>query len=84
MAQRLLAQFRMDYSKNINKIWYNELVSRLNEASDEFRRWWPDYDIAGDQNGIKEVCYPQIGTFFLRHNCLQTTDHLNLKVIIVD
>jgi transcriptional regulator with XRE-family HTH domain len=82
LAQRLLAQFRMDYSTNMNKPWYNELVGRLNEVSEEFRRWWPDYDIAGNYNGVKEVCYPQIGTFFLRHNCLQTVDPLNLKVTI--
>ncbi|MDP4093466.1 MAG: helix-turn-helix transcriptional regulator [Bacillota bacterium] len=82
LAQRLLAQFRMDYSKNINRDWYNRLVKLLNQSSSEFKKWWPDYDICGGHDGIKEVVHPEIGSFSLRHNNLHSVDSSGLTVVI--
>lgn len=82
LAQRLLAQFRVFYGRHLDDHWYRYLVKKLNEESLEFQTWWPDYNIAGTQSGIKNVIHPKVGSFSLQHNSLLTAENSDITLTI--
>lgn len=82
LAQRLLAQFRVFYGQHLDEPSYRNLVKKLNEESLEFQKWWNDYNIAGSQDGIKNVIHPKVGEFSLQHNSLLSAENSDLILTI--
>lgn len=73
-AQRLLAQFRAGSSQFIGDAWFQELIDELNESSQEFRDWWPLYQVMGIPEGCKKLNHPILGRLEFEHITLQTND----------
>ncbi|WP_342774685.1 helix-turn-helix transcriptional regulator [Paenibacillus dokdonensis] len=44
-ARHRLAQFRTSYGKFAGDPWWMEIIEELNQASPEFRAWWPKHDV---------------------------------------
>lgn len=64
-AQRVLAQFRLDYSKHLEDQVLNNLISRLRKKSSEFAEWWNvSIDVRKKTLIPKDLNHPDLG--FLR------------------
>ena len=57
-AQRLLAQFRLDWGESRGDARFEELVIDLLDISPEFSSWWPRHDVQGRQLLSKRVLPP--------------------------
>ncbi len=57
-AQRLLAQFRLDWGEARGDARFEELVTELLDNSWEFSTWWPRHDVQGRQELTKRVLPP--------------------------
>ena len=70
-AQRLMAQFRLDWGQErVGDARFERLRAELEATSDEFREWWPRHDVQGRQELTKRVRPPGSET---RIGFIQTT-----------
>jgi transcriptional regulator with XRE-family HTH domain len=60
-AQRLLAQFRLDWGRHPGEPRFAQVVAALTETSAEFRAWWPRRDVQGRLEMTKQVTPPAYG-----------------------
>ncbi|MBW7459715.1 XRE family transcriptional regulator, partial [Paenibacillus sepulcri] len=60
-ARHRLAQFRASYGKFAGDPWWMELIEDLNQASPEFREWWPQHDVLNGPEGKKINHHPSAG-----------------------
>ena len=77
-AQKRLAQFRASYSHLYNDPWWNAMVEDLTQISDDFKNWWPRYDILDSPEGTKLLHHPTAGELRLRHLSFRLCDAPNL------
>ena len=54
-AQRMTALFRVTYDQRAGDPMFQQLVSDLSEASDEFRSWWCSHRVATPSAGVKTL-----------------------------
>jgi transcriptional regulator with XRE-family HTH domain len=60
-ARRVLSQFRAEMVAMADDPAVGELVARLQDASPEFREWWPRHDVAGFETHRRAFLHPQAG-----------------------
>ena len=81
-AQGLLAKFRASTERYVGESWRSTLVAELEQASPQFRAWWPRYDIQVTHTEQKELHHPLVGRLVLQPTTLQVTDALDLRMVI--
>lgn len=81
-AKHVLAQFRASAGRHAGDLAFAELIGDLEEASPEFREWWPHHDVKGSPEGRKEVDHPAVGRLVFEHTTLQLHDDPDLKVVV--
>ncbi|WP_141431051.1 helix-turn-helix transcriptional regulator [Bacillus sp. 03113] len=81
-AQRLIAQFRLAYTRFIGDEWFKEMIQELTERSQEFRTWWPKHEVFGTPFGKKTIVHPLVGEMVMDHITLQVYDAPELKLTI--
>ncbi|WP_311198755.1 helix-turn-helix transcriptional regulator [Paenibacillus hexagrammi] len=54
-ARHRLAQFRASYGKFAGDPWWLEMIEELNQASPEFRAWWPQHDVLSGPEGKRSI-----------------------------
>lgn len=81
-ARHVLAQFRASAGRHAGDPAFAELILDLEEASAEFREWWPRHDVEGSPEGRKEVDHPAVGRLVFEHTTLQLHDDPDLKVVV--
>jgi transcriptional regulator with XRE-family HTH domain len=79
-ARRLLAQFRVSYSRSLGDPQLTELINDLMVASPEFRAWWPQHDVLETPAGQKVICHPRVGFLRLEYLTFQVHEACGLKV----
>lgn len=81
-AQGLLAQFRASTERYVGEPWRSTLVAELEQASPQFRAWWPRYDIQVTHTEKKELHHPLVGRLVLQPTTFQVTDAPDLRMVI--
>ncbi|CAN5309526.1 helix-turn-helix transcriptional regulator [soil metagenome] len=81
-ARRLMAQFRAEAGHLIAHEPYQGLLLRLNEASTEFRQWWPHHDVAHFASRRREFDHPVAGRLAFDHHKLTLADHPGLRIVV--
>jgi len=66
-ARRVLAKFRLDHGRAGGDPAFAQLVEALQAASPEFRRWWPQQDVAERSEGLKRIRHDTLGELEFTH-----------------
>jgi transcriptional regulator with XRE-family HTH domain len=80
-ARSTLARFRAEQARRIGDPDFAALVDALNEASEQFRAWWPRHEVLNEQLGTKTVEHPRVGRLVLHHLQSAPTSHPDLRLI---
>ena len=86
-AQRVLAQFRLDFASQPRDPRFADLAADLAGRSEEFRLWWPRHDVQGRLDLHKRVTPPACGRtieFVQSTWALSTSPGLRLVVYTPD
>lgn len=81
-AQGMLALFRASTERYVREPWFQALVTDLQQASPEFRAWWPRHDIQAAHTGQKELNHPFVGRLVLQSTTFQVIDVPDLRMVI--
>jgi hypothetical protein len=81
-ARRRLAQLRAHYANFPGDPWWTALIADLNEASAEFREWWPRHDVLGAPEGNKMIYHPIVGPLVFDHISFSPSDAPDLTVTV--
>ncbi|MCI2417080.1 helix-turn-helix transcriptional regulator [Saccharopolyspora sp. K220] len=82
VAQHLVALLRAASGYYAEDPRFAELVSALIDASPEFRKWWPDHDVAGRGAGRKLLNHPTAGRLALDHTTLVPDEAPELHLVL--
>lgn len=81
-AQRLIAQFRLAYTRFVGDEWFKDIIKELTNKSPEFRNWWFKHEVLGTPCGKKTLLHPLVGEMIMDHITLQVYDAPELKLTI--
>ncbi|GIP26997.1 transcriptional regulator [Paenibacillus sp. J23TS9] len=81
-ARHRLAQFRTSYGKFAGDPWWMEIIEELNQASPEFRAWWPKHDVLNGPEGKKINHHPTAGLLVFDQISFLVSDASHLTVTI--
>ncbi|HZR44506.1 MAG TPA: helix-turn-helix transcriptional regulator [Ktedonobacteraceae bacterium] len=82
VARGLIAQFRADYARYPGDPWFAELISDLQQASEQFRLWWSQHDVSSVPDCHKEMKHPTLGHLEFEMVTLQVPTHPDQKMLI--
>ena len=80
-ARNTLARFRAEHARRIGDPNFAGLVAALEEASEQFRAWWPRHEVLTEQLGTKTIEDPRVGRLVLHHLQSAPTSHPDLRLI---
>lgn len=69
-AQRVLAQFRVNYNLHIHSPRFAALTEQLQRESECFRSWWQRNDVSGPLDVCKEFHHPLVGRLVMEQTVL--------------
>jgi transcriptional regulator with XRE-family HTH domain len=81
-AQRLIAQFRLAYTRFVGDEWFKIMIRELTEKSPQFGKWWSNHEVLGTPCGKKTLIHPLVGEMVMDHITLQVYDAPELKLTI--
>lgn len=81
-ARHRLAQFRISYGKFAGDPWWMEIIEELNQASPDFRAWWPKHDVLNGPEGKKINHHPTAGLLVFDQISFFVSDASHLTVTI--
>jgi transcriptional regulator with XRE-family HTH domain len=79
-ARNTLARFRAEHARRIGDPDFAALVDALEEASPQFRAWWPRHEVLAEQLGTKTIEHPRAGRLVLHHLQSVPTSHPDLRL----
>jgi len=80
-ARSALARFRAEQARRIGDPDFAALVDALDEASEQFRAWWPRHEVLTEQLGTKTIEHARVGRLVLHHLQSAPTSHPDLRLI---
>jgi transcriptional regulator with XRE-family HTH domain len=80
-ARNTLARFRAEHARRIGDPDFAALVEALDQASAQFRAWWPRHEVLAEQLGTKTIEHPRVGRLLLHHLQSAPTSHPDLRLI---
>ena len=80
-ARSTLARFRAEQARRIGDPDFAALVEALDEASEQFRAWWPRHEVLTEQLGTKIIEHARVGRLVLHHLQSAPTSHPDLRLI---
>ncbi|WEK61499.1 MAG: helix-turn-helix transcriptional regulator [Candidatus Microbacterium colombiense] len=81
-SRRFLAEFRAEAGPRLGDPRYRDLVSRLIEASPEFRERWESHDIRGFQSRERVFQHPELGRLVFEHHQLRPSDQTDIQLVV--
>jgi len=81
-ARQALAEFRAATTAVRHDAVMTELVARLSEASDEFRTWWPEHDVARFETRLRRFDHPRAGILTFEYQQLTPAEWPALRVVV--
>jgi transcriptional regulator with XRE-family HTH domain len=82
VAQKVIAEFRVDSVRYANEEWFQCLIADLQRVSPEFREWWPRHDVRVRSDALKDIEHPLVGWLMFEHTTLQMPNMPELKIMI--
>lgn len=82
-AQRLVAEFRADYSHHLAAADTRRLVEDLQAASPDFERAWRTHDVLEREGGERAFTHPQDGPLHYRQTTLLLARHHDIKLVVL-
>jgi hypothetical protein len=62
--------------------WLTDLIADLQQASPEFRAWWPQHDILLTCNGSGEINHPLVGSLALQQTILAVPERPDWQMVV--
>jgi transcriptional regulator with XRE-family HTH domain len=81
-ARRCLASLHARHDQYPDDRWLNELIAELQQASPEFRAWWPEHDIVLDCGSLYEIHHPLVGRLALHPTAFPMPEQPDLQMIV--
>ncbi|MET0327079.1 MAG: helix-turn-helix transcriptional regulator [Ilumatobacteraceae bacterium] len=81
-ARQALAEFRAATIAVRHDPEMVELVTRLSEASAEFRTWWPEHDVARFETRLRRFNHPRAGLLTFEYQQLSPAEWPALRVVV--
>lgn len=81
-AQGVLAQFRVSTERYVGEPWLKVLIAEMEQASPQFRAWWPQHALQATHTEQKELHHPLVGRLVLQPATFQVTDAPDLRMVI--
>ncbi len=81
-ARRTLSQYRAEVAPLRDDPAVAGLVARLQAASDEFRDWWPRYDVAGFETHRRVFDHPRAGRLVFDTEQLIPVASPDIRVVV--
>jgi len=78
----VLAEFRAATTSTRHDPAMVELIARLTTASQEFRAWWPEHDVARFATRIRRFSHPRAGLLTFEYQQLTPDEWPSLRVIV--
>lgn len=82
VAWGCLASLHARYDQYPDDQWLTELIAELQQASPEFRAWWPKHDIVLDCGSLYEINHPRVGRLALHPTAFPMPEQPDLQMII--
>jgi transcriptional regulator with XRE-family HTH domain len=80
-AQRIVRDFRLDYSQAPDDPHFAALIERLREESPQFCAWWDDHTVGLTGVVRKDVHHPVAGVLSFEQTVYRLIDHPGIKTI---
>ncbi len=81
-ARQALAEFRAATSAVRHDPEMVELIGRLHDASEEFRKWWPEHDVARFETRLRRFAHPKAGLLTFEYQQLAPVEWPSLRVVV--
>ncbi len=81
-ARSCIAFFHALSDQYSDEVWLTELIADLQEASPEFRAWWPQHDIRLTCNGSGEINHPLVGRLALQQTILAVPERPDWGMVV--
>jgi transcriptional regulator with XRE-family HTH domain len=81
-ARGCVASLRARHDRYPDDRWLNELIAELQQASPEFRAWWPEHEIILDCRGLNEINHPQVGHLALHATVFPMPEQPDLQMVV--
>jgi transcriptional regulator with XRE-family HTH domain len=81
-ARRTLSQFRADVTPMRDDPAVADLVARLQDASPEFREWWPRHDVAAFESHRRVFDHPRAGRLEFESEQLVPVAAPDVRVVV--
>jgi transcriptional regulator with XRE-family HTH domain len=81
-ARRTLSQFRAEVAPLREDPLVAGLVARLQETSQEFREWWPRYDVAGFESHRRVFDHPVAGRLIFESEQLVPVASPDVRIVV--
>lgn len=78
----LVAQFRSIAARYPEDPKFRDLIERLSERSDQFRRWWAQHDVSDVTQGMKQFFHPELGELILDHTTFFVPNFPDMRMIV--
>jgi hypothetical protein len=59
-----------------------DLVGRLEAASEPFRRWWPEHDVARFETRLRRFAHPRAGLLTFEYQQLAPAEWPSLRIVV--
>ena len=82
VARDMLANVRINYARANGDPTFDELVAALEDASPEFRRWWPLQSVYSRSEGVKRLRDESMGEVQLEHTAFLVEGAPQLRMVI--
>ena len=81
-ARFVLGTFRAATGHLVAQPWFVAFVDELSRSSEEFRAWWPDYDVELRPVRQKELAHPLVGRLTLDQTALMLDHGFDCRLIM--
>lgn len=81
-SRRFLTQFRAEVGSRLADSRVVDLVTRLQEASPDFRAGWASHDVDRFTSGERRFEHPVVGSLVLEHHQLTPADAPGLQLVV--
>jgi transcriptional regulator with XRE-family HTH domain len=81
-ARRCIASLHARHDQYPDDRWLAELIADLQQASPEFRAWWPEHDIRLACGSLYEINHPQVGRLALHPTVFAMPEQPDLQMIV--
>jgi hypothetical protein len=65
-----------------DSVWFTKLIADLQQASPEFRAWWPEHAIRLACGNLYEIKLPQVGLLVLQPTVFAVPARSDLQMVV--